>query len=374
MPVPGARTLLCPQESFGRGKTKAEAELGCIAEALERYSLIFRGNESLVRARMSELTAIDPRSILLYSDRQYQNRKAFNCENDELFFVGEPFDLELPIDWMPATSLTEGRTTHVPAACCLMWYRSREREPELARADTVGCASGRTLNEALEHALLEWIERDAMAIWWYNRLSRPEVPIESFGCQDLVRVEEGIQRIGRKLVLLDVTTDIAIPTYVSVAARHDGTELLFAGASDPSPRVAAWKAASEVGQIWFGLHHRRSIDEPLRRWITHASIENQPYLAPFGSTAPSAEPTSRPNVEVRIEQIVRELRRAGLQSFVVNQSQPDVLLKTVRAIVPGLRHIWNRRAPGRLYDVPVALGWLESPLSEDNLNPISCMI
>jgi len=39
-------------------------------------------------------------------------------------------------------------------------------------------------------------------------------------------------------------------------------------------------------------------------------------------------------------------------------------------IVPGLRHFWARFAPGRLYDVPVQLGWLPQPLAEEELNPI----
>jgi ribosomal protein S12 methylthiotransferase accessory factor len=37
--------------------------------------------------------------------------------------------------------------------------------------------------------------------------------------------------------------------------------------------------------------------------------------------------------------------------------------------VPGLRHFWARFAPGRLYDVPVAMGWLERPVPEAELNP-----
>ena len=45
-----------------------------------------------------------------------------------------------------------------------MWYEFRPGEPEFARADTVGCASGVTFDEALTRALLEWVERDAMAI------------------------------------------------------------------------------------------------------------------------------------------------------------------------------------------------------------------
>jgi oxazoline/thiazoline synthase len=42
-----------------------------------------------------------------------------------------------------------------------------------------------------------------------------------------------------------------------------------------------------------------------------------------------------------------------------------------RVVVPGLRHFWRRLAPGRLYDVPVSLGWLDRPRAETELNPIS---
>jgi ribosomal protein S12 methylthiotransferase accessory factor len=41
----------------------------------------------------------------------------------------------------------------------------------------------------------------------------------------------------------------------------------------------------------------------------------------------------------------------------------------VRVIVPGLRHFYKRFGPGRLYDVPVKMGWLDRPLREDELTP-----
>jgi ribosomal protein S12 methylthiotransferase accessory factor len=42
----------------------------------------------------------------------------------------------------------------------------------------------------------------------------------------------------------------------------------------------------------------------------------------------------------------------------------------VKVIVPGLRHFWMRFAPGRLYDVPVKLGWRSTPLREEDVNPV----
>jgi ribosomal protein S12 methylthiotransferase accessory factor len=55
---------------------------------------------------------------------------------------------------------------------------------------------------------------------------------------------------------------------------------------------------------------------------------------------------------------------------VLDQTRPDIGLAVVKVVVPGMRHFWARLAPGRLYEVPVRLGWLERPLDEDELNPI----
>jgi len=56
--------------------------------------------------------------------------------------------------------------------------------------------------------------------------------------------------------------------------------------------------------------------------------------------------------------------------LVLDQTRPEIGLPVVKVIVPGLRHFWTRFAPGRLYDAPVRLGWLERPLAETDLNPI----
>ena len=73
----------------------------------------------------------------------------------------------------------------------------------------------------------------------------------SFESPDLEEVQRGLRAIGRDLFLLDCTTDIGIPAYVAVAPRFDGSEPLFSGAADPSPRIAAYRATSEAGQAWF---------------------------------------------------------------------------------------------------------------------------
>ncbi|HVV81730.1 MAG TPA: YcaO-like family protein, partial [Kofleriaceae bacterium] len=59
-----------------------------------------------------------------------------------------------------------------------------------------------------------------------------------------------------------------------------------------------------------------------------------------------------------------------LEVLVLDQTRPDLALSAVKVLVPGLRHFWPRLGPGRLYDVPVALGRRAAPLAEEQLNPV----
>ncbi|WP_437942892.1 YcaO-like family protein [Sorangium sp. So ce341] len=75
-----------------------------------------------------------------------------------------------------------------------------------------------------------------------------------------------------------------------------------------------------------------------------------------------------------IQECMRRLDDAGLELIVVDKTRPDIGLPVVQAIVPGLRHFWPRFGPGRLYQVPCALGWLPRPLDEGELNPVSLLV
>ena len=63
-----------------------------------------------------------------------------------------------------------------------------------------------------------------------------------------------------------------------------------------------------------------------------------------------------------------------MEMLVLDQTRPDIGMPVVKVVVPGLRHFWARFAPGRLYDVPVHMGALESPTAEESLNPVAVFI
>ena len=66
---------------------------------------------------------------------------------------------------------------------------------------------------------------------------------------------------------------------------------------------------------------------------------------------------------------LRAATSASVELVVLDQSRPDLDLSVMRVLAPGLRHFWRRLAPGRLYDAPVRMGWLDAPTAEDKFNP-----
>jgi len=59
-----------------------------------------------------------------------------------------------------------------------------------------------------------------------------------------------------------------------------------------------------------------------------------------------------------------------MEMIILDLTRSDVNFPTVRVTVPGLRHFWPRFGPGRLFDVPLKLGWIDKQLDERELNPI----
>ena len=68
------------------------------------------------------------------------------------------------------------------------------------------------------------------------------------------------------------------------------------------------------------------------------------------------------------------VEKHGMEMLVTDLTRPDIGLRVVKVIVPGMRHWWKRLGKGRLYEVPVKMGWLKEALAENQLNPFPMWI
>ena len=92
----------------------------------------------------------------------------------------ERFDPERNIDWSPAWSLTQKQVMYLPTAYCYYGYPF-DPAHDFCRPDSNGNAAGHDLDEAIVHGFLELVERECASVWWYNRVRRPRVDIDSYG-------------------------------------------------------------------------------------------------------------------------------------------------------------------------------------------------
>jgi hypothetical protein len=92
------------------------------------------------------------------------------------------------------------------------------------------------------------------------------------------------------------------------------------------------------------------------------SLDDFPFLVPDAGA-----PVQRPS-RGSTEDLVEGLADQGLAAFAVDLSRGP--WSVVRVIVPGLRPLWPRFAPGRLSDVPHRLGWTAEPTPEASFNPV----
>lgn len=357
----------------GAGLTGDAATRAVLAEAVERMSGTYAGDEPRVTARLAELDgrALHPNACLLVSDAQYRTREEWNRHVSAASRVPEPFDPGVAVAWTPVWSLTRNEPCHLPTA---LLYHGYPGDPDRAccPADSNGCAAGATPAEAVLHGLLELVERDSVALWWHHRVPRPAVDLDVLGEPAYHALGAHYRTLDRVFWVLDLTTDLGIPAYVAVTRRLTGPadQVLLGSAAAPDARTAVARAVSEMHALVATLAtvpDEALLAPELRRWLGAARVAGEPHLAPAGMRAPPPPPPL-PDPAARLAWCRDALERRGLEVLVLDQTRPDTGVPVVKVIVPGLRHLRPRYAPGRLYEAPVAAGWLPAPPREDALH------
>jgi ribosomal protein S12 methylthiotransferase accessory factor len=359
--------------SFGKGSTAEQGEASALMEAMERYSGIFQGDEIRVARRFTDFApgdAIAPNDVMLFSEAQFAQDRTLIRDAIEARTLPEPFDRSAKIDWSPVWSMRDRRFRYLPTGFLYFFYRG----PAEINADSNGCAAGNTLAEATVQGFLELVERDCYAMWWYNRLQRPEVDLDQFDDSYVRQMRAQLAENGRRLWVLDITSDLGIPSYVAMVLwMEDGKENIeFGSGAHFDPRIAMLRALTELNQFLSialmggGDGKKETLDG-----TTPFRLADHPYLAPSGTpVAPPASAFNRLDTREQVMACVDVVGRAGLDFLVLDQTRPDIGVPVARVIVPGMRHFYRRFAPGRLYDVPVQLGWRDRPTPESDLNPI----
>lgn len=373
--------------SSGKGKTDLQARVSGLGEAIERYSSVFQGDEPRQLGSYEKLgeQAIHPNSCMNFSEEQYRNCEEWNANHSSnCLKIPYPFDEERTIDWTPVWSLTHQEFRYLPTAYCYFGY-PKPAKPD-CWANSNGCAAGNTIEEAILQGFMELVERDCVALWWYNRLKRPAVDLDSFEEPYFQDLKHYYQTLNRDLWVLDITSDFNIPAFAAISRRIDREieDIIYGFGAHFDPKVAIDRSLTEVNQNLInvgtanvdGSTRYPIYSEPLAlEWWKTVTLESESYLTPDPRLVPK---TIRNYPQVWSDDLLDDIKTCqklveakGMEMLILDQTRPDIGLKVVKVIVPGMRHFWRRLGSGRLYEAPVQLGWLKESWAEHQLNSLS---
>lgn len=329
---PEAAKLSRGRLGHGAGPDRESALRRAAGEMIEIASCCSWGDEQLVRASAREVADAcwTPAELLGFSEQQTRNRESWNARLADLDWIPPSGDDSRRIAWLRSCCAFSGKTILVPADFALIGRRNRGDDAAAAIADTNGCAAGPTDAHARLAALYELVERDATGRWWYGqRVRRELVPPADELTEATIQCLFGQKR---RLKLIDITSDIALPTVAAVSCAEDGAEPCAGFATRQDVPSAIRSALTEL----MLMELRR-----LAGFAASDQLEFPPTLAveTMSETGPAPPPESATDL---LGECLEKLISAGCRLAWLDFTRPAFAVPVFRAISPDLCH-WKPR-------------------------------
>jgi ribosomal protein S12 methylthiotransferase accessory factor len=368
----------------GCGYVHEEGLAAALGELVERYALFFNHELPLWVGTYSALPSNEagphPNEYALYAPEQYADPR----------FPYKPFTEDLEIAWIKAEWLNKGKPAWVPASMALAGRPEILKYAEINQTISSGTAVGFSITDATISAILERIERDAFACYWYNAL--PPVPLDPLSDPVLAAFyKHYFAGRGVHYRLYDITTDLGVPAVFVVATSNDDTAAIHVGtAAGLTLRQAALKALREAGQgrpytKYLGRRRFDSPDEVLtfadhvRFWNDQARIAELRFLdAEHPRPQVKHVSWSVTDPDQLLEKLISHLSEHSIDILRIDITPSDIRelgLYVVRVVIPQLQdidgtHRFRPLGGKRLYEVPCRLGYASKPRSFKDFNPL----
>ena len=329
--------------AIGRSDKRELAKLTCTAEAYERDSIRYKEGDSFFRSK-----ANGSDNFLLPSDLLIAND--LPLKGDTKLYSGER---NHEYDWLPATNLLNGKQYWIPAGLCLLGFPEKYKG-DILGTDSTGCATGSTTEQAIKHAVLEVIERDAATIWWRAKLPCPEVPSQDQSTDFILTLKQELALKGYHTRALDITNDVGIPVVATVAWNtKTGKEIFIALGCDLTLAGATRKSFLELMQrTAIVLATCPVIPEPqhpFQIWLDNEHIDDYPQLQPY-----DVKPVSASNVE-DVNELIQHLYKIHYYpTYGVNLTRDSLSPPVVRVFIPKLCNPIHYKGD-RLFNMPKTL-------------------
>lgn len=215
-------------------------------------------------------------------------------------------------------------------------------------ASTNGLASGNHALEALCHAICEVIERDALAVWHHLSLAQQQatrLDLDSIADRGLRASLRKFTSAGLEVAVWDVTTDIDVPSFLSVVHDTDTAEghLGMGSGTHPNSSIALHRALNEAAQT------RLNYISGAREDLFHdefSSFGRAAKMTVFedvvnADAAPrrfkQIESYQLTTLQAEVNWLKERLEAAGVKEIAtVDLTRQEYGIPVVRVIIPGL--------------------------------------
>jgi ribosomal protein S12 methylthiotransferase accessory factor len=348
LPLPASATF----SLTGTGVALEDALASCLGEGVERLSQVERPS--------------DVASTCSYDQAAQHVMPAARDLIAGLSKIGGP-PLSEPQAWVRGRALATREEVLLPADWCLR----RQAGGALAvpgAALSTGCAAGPTFEAAAARALLELVERDAASLWWIGGQRPRLVAADSLAMAEAVRLLRALRQgeRGRTTWLLDITTDLEIPSVAAVSVDAAGRGFSCGLAARLAPEAAARAAILEMCQMELALpiveaKRRQRGDEALnaadRRHLARASLIDAgcALLHPLGAPRRGPVPVDAP-AQDDLDELKAAFARSGVEAALVDLTRPEFAIPVVHAVAPKLQLMPTDWVGARLQRVRDATG------------------
>ncbi len=334
---PNSRSIAVHQ---GKGGSLAAAKASAIMEAAEMF------HAEHIRLPLCLASFAELRQDAMAADPSALPRTGAKLDDDQrlLWIEGRDVATGAAI-WVPHELVsTDFTAAAAPGSGCF-------------QATSNGLAAGNHRLEAVLHGLYEAIERDAVALWRCRsgvpgaRAVDPSSIDGKLSCKLLSRFTQA----GIVPHIWDITSDIALPTFLCLAMPDDaadGLEPELGSGCHADRDVALARALSEAAQArvtrisgarddflpnGYGSDARGARLAAARAWLR--SPAHRHYHASPSWTAAT--------LQQDLDLVLRRLAEVGLQQIVwVDLTRPEFGIPVGRVVVPGLEGPWTPAGEG----------------------------
>jgi len=336
--VHAARALKLPEHRSGAfslagsGDRLEDALASCLGEGVERLSQVERPGDAVLHCSCAAAAAQAlPGAQRLIETLLQESPEAHN----------------IAVAWVRGQAA--GREVLVPADWCL---RRQTQGPLAIPGATLstGCAAGATFEAAAARALLEVVERDAVALWWIGGRRGKPLAGESPAMAEAVRLL-GILRQDsgeRASWLLDLTTDLGVPCVAALSVDAAGKGLACGFAARLTLEGAARAAVLEMCQMELALlvaltkrdeRGDAALNQVDRRHLDRArriAADRCALLHPLGVPG-AAVLLACDGPREELDALLAQLARCNIETALVNLTRPELGIPVVYAVAPQLQ-------------------------------------